>query len=132
MMAPLVKEWKTLTGSCCRAAKAVGRYLESLRIYGIQLADPEFSRHRFTDMINRQIPSLPFDITPEGAQCPAYKTCPCSDDIGYDLTSELRRAKISLQLHQRSFFCLDCVKSEDKFKQTEACRVNHSKDLILK
>ena len=123
MMAPINRDWKTLTQACYGAAKAVGSYLNSLRTLGILAQDLEFTEHKFCDLI-LNVSQLPY-ISTSQYQCSQYR-CHCEHDSLYSLTSDLKNEVRLIEEQQKTLICLDCVKTDGKSKDQGKCRISHS------
>ena len=123
IMAPANQNWQTLTKNCYRAAKALGCYFNSLRLAAILPHDLEFTEHRFCDLI-KKVSRLP-NISISQYPCSVYG-CECRNESTSNLSSGLHEEVMFLQLGQKNFICLDCLKTETRSKFEGNCRISHS------
>jgi hypothetical protein len=123
IMAPANWNWQTLTNGCCRAAKAVGSYFNSLQAAGILPYDVEFTEHRFCDLI-KMVSHLPY-ISVSQYTCQDYQ-CECEKEATYNLSSKLQEEVRFIKQQQGTFICLDCLKTEERSKSEGNCRISHS------
>jgi len=128
MMAPLNKDWVSLSDGCFRAAKAVGAYVKRLRSCGLMPHDLSFSRHKFASLFSSGSHDMmvPSPITTEDYTCSLYN-CRCKADLRQHvpLTDCLRRQVNELREQKDSFVCLDCVKTDGQSKTDGKCRRKH-------
>ncbi|KAK3349841.1 hypothetical protein B0T25DRAFT_250161 [Lasiosphaeria hispida] len=129
LMNPMTRDWKSLSGGCVRAGKAVGDYLKWLRHLEILEHDLEFSSHSFWHLLDKPLSGSDTPISTEHYPCVIYG-CPCRSDIktpnNLDLRTPLRAAIHRIQFHEPDVLCLDCIKTNERSTMDETCRIMHS------
>jgi hypothetical protein len=121
-MAPLNHTWKTLTKACFCAAKTVGCYINSLRSVTIMPQDLEFTEHTFCDLMKKAL-NLPYI---SASQYTCKFNCECKDESAYNLSSKLQHEVKLIREQQKTFICLDCLKTDRRSKEEGKCRISHS------
>jgi len=122
-MAPVNRNWKTLTEPCYNASKAIGGYFNSLRLAALLPYDLEFTEHRFYDLIEKAL-KLP-KVSISKYSCSDYG-CQCKNEPTYNLSRDLQQAARTLNQQCKTFICLDCLKSDGSSKDQGKCRISHS------
>jgi hypothetical protein len=122
-MAPVNWNWHTVAKGCHCAAKAVGNYFHSLCIAMILPHDLEFTEHRFCDLIGK-VSNLPSTSVSQYL-CSRY-ACECRKESTHNLSTNLQHEVGLINQRQRTFICLDCLKTDGRSKEEGKCRISHS------
>ncbi|KAF6826044.1 hypothetical protein CPLU01_09877 [Colletotrichum plurivorum] len=126
VISPMTWDWDTSDGTCSRASKALGFYVETLHKSDLLPRDIDFTKHKFCNLLDTAV-SLP-KITMKDFPCMReVGVCQCRSNryINRNLTGELEREAGKIIQQRRVFNCLDCLKTGGVSGKEETCRVPH-------
>jgi len=123
IMSPLGWSWQSLTAGCYRGAKVIGGYLNILKAAKIMPHDIEFTEHRFCDIMASVSSLIPTYIS----QYPCRSSnCCCNADSNNILSTDLGLEITAIKAQEKTFTCLDCLKTDGRSRSDAKCRISHS------
>lgn len=118
-MKPMSTDWSAYAETCDLVAKDTADYINRLCAMGILPYDLTFTEHRLCDLLKKITNKKPTTF------CTNYG-CVCRKGRAAGLASGANQEIQYIKNQQRTFNCLDCLKTSGKSHSLEKCRITHT------